>query len=251
MLLVLGGAHAAGAQVAPPAEPTAPAEPVAPGTDGTVTLEIPGAGEPSQGVLVIVLLTLLSVAPSLLILLTSFTRIAIVLTLTRNALGLQGVPPNQVLVGLALFLSFFVMAPTLQQMNDEALQPMLAGEIDQGEAYDRAVVPLRAFMLEQVGDHELELFVSQASDERPEGPDDVPMSALVPAFILSELKTAFLIGFIIFVPFLVIDLVVSSSLMSMGMMMLPPVLVSLPFKLLLFVLVDGWGLIIRSLLESF
>jgi len=189
--------------------------------------------------------------PALLVLLTSFTRIAIVLSLTRNALGLQGVPPNQVIVGLALFLSFFVMSPVLSQINQDALQPMLDGEIEQGEAYDRAVVPLRAFMLEQVGDDELELFVAQATDERPEGPDDVPMAALVPAFVLSELKTAFLIGFVVFIPFLVIDLIVSSSLMSMGMMMLPPVLVSLPFKILLFVLVDGWGLIVKSLLESF
>jgi flagellar biosynthetic protein FliP len=217
----------------------------------SITLDVPGADEPSDSVLIIILLTLLSVAPALLILLTSFTRIAIVLSLTRNALGLQGVPPNQVIVGLALFLSLFVMAPTLERMNEEALQPMLEGEIDQGEAYDRAVIPLRAFMLEQVGDEELELFASQASETRPETPDDVPLAALVPAFVLSEIKTAFLIGFVIFVPFLVIDLIISSSLMSMGMMMLPPVLVSLPFKLLLFVLVDGWGLVVKSLLESF
>lgn len=252
-------------------EPTIPAAPVAPapgvvanaGVGGpavettaapdnaTITLAIPGAGEPSQGVLIIVLLTLLSVAPALMVLLTSFTRIAIVLSLTRSALGLQGVPPNQVIVGLALFLSFFVMAPVLSQINEEALQPMLEGEIDQSEAYDRAVVPLRAFMLDQVGDDELELFVSQASEERPATPEDVPLSALVPAFVLSELKTAFLIGFVVFIPFLVLDLIVSSSLMSMGMMMLPPILVSLPFKILLFVLVDGWGLIVKSLLESF
>jgi flagellar biosynthetic protein FliP len=263
LTLVLGaGAAPAGAQVEEPPVTTPAASPgsatatpegatAAPETPGSITLAIPGAEEPSQSVLIIVLLTLLSVAPALLILLTSFTRIAIVLSLTRNALGLQGVPPNQVIVGLAMFLSFFVMAPVLSEMNEEALQPMLEGEIEQGEAYDRAVVPLRAFMLEQVGDEELELFVSQSSEERPEGPDDVPMAALVPAFVLSELKTAFLIGFIVFIPFLVIDLVVSSSLMSMGMMMLPPTLVSLPFKILLFVLVDGWGLIVKSLLESF
>jgi flagellar biosynthetic protein FliP len=272
-LLLVARPGAAAAQVAPvtPAAPTqtAPATPDLPtpaaepagagaptaapevNSANSVTLAIPGGDQPSQSVLIIVLLTLLSVAPALLILLTSFTRIAIVLSLTRNALGLQGVPPNQVIVGLAMFLSFFVMSPVLTQMNDEALQPMLKGEIDQGEAYDLAVVPLREFMLEQVGDDELELFVSQATDERPETPDDVPMAALVPAFVLSELKTAFLIGFVVFIPFLVIDLVVSSSLMSMGMMMLPPVLVSLPFKILLFVLVDGWGLIVKSLLESF
>jgi len=261
VVLALGiGSGVAAAQVESP-DPTVPSRPVpalgagaaAPEATDTasVTLALPGADSPSQSVVIIVLLTLLSVAPALLVLLTSFTRIAIVLSLTRNALGLQGVPPNQVIVGLALFLSFFVMSPVLSQINQDALQPMLDGEIEQGEAYDRAVVPLRAFMLEQVGDDELELFVAQATDERPEGPDDVPMAALVPAFVLSELKTAFLIGFVVFIPFLVIDLIVSSSLMSMGMMMLPPVLVSLPFKILLFVLVDGWGLIVKSLLESF
>jgi flagellar biosynthetic protein FliP len=250
---------------APAAAPVTPETPETPAVAGSaaatdaaassntpsISLSLPGAEEPSQSVLIIVLLTLLSVAPALLILLTSFTRIAIVLSLTRNALGLQGVPPNQVIVGLAMFLSFFVMSPVLSDMNQHALQPMLDGTINQSQAYDRAVVPLRAFMLKQVGDDELELFVSQATDVRPEGPEDVPMAALVPAFILSELKTAFLIGFVIFIPFLVIDLIVSSSLMSMGMMMLPPSLVSLPFKILLFVLVDGWGLVIKSLLESF
>ncbi len=270
VLLVLARPGAAGAQVdgTDPAVPAAAAPAAGPGVEGatpaptpgaapeatdtaTVTLAIPGAGEPSQSVLIIVLLTLLSLAPALMVLVTSFTRIAIVLSLTRSALGLQGVPPNQVIVGLALFLSFFVMSPVLTQMNEEALQPMLDGEIEQGEAYERAIVPLRSFMLEQVGDEELELFVSQSTDERPESPEDVSMTALVPAFVLSELKTAFLIGFVIFIPFLVIDLIVSSSLMSLGMMMLPPVLVSLPFKILLFVLVDGWGLIIKSLLESF
>jgi flagellar biosynthetic protein FliP len=256
--LVLGacllGAAPAAAQEPTTQAPTPPSPTVGEDDEeggASITLDVPGADEPSDSVLIIILLTLLSVAPALLILLTSFTRIAIVLSLTRNALGLQGVPPNQVIVGLALFLSLFVMAPTLERMNEEALQPMLEGEIDQGEAYDRAVIPLRAFMLEQVGDEELELFASQASDTRPETPEDVPLAALVPAFVLSEIKTAFLIGFVIFVPFLVIDLIISSSLMSMGMMMLPPVLVSLPFKLLLFVLVDGWGLVVKSLLESF
>lgn len=255
---VLRPSPAAAQAVETPETPEVPAvevpeTPEAPETEETpsLTVELPGADEPSQSVVIIVLLTLLSLAPALLVLLTSFTRIAIVLSLTRNALGLQGIPPNQVLIGMALFLSFFVMAPVLGQINEEALQPMLDGEIDQGEAYDRAVVPLRAFMLEHVGGDELELFMSQASDERPETPDDVELSALVPAFVLSELKTAFLIGFVVFVPFLVIDLIVSSSLMSLGMMMLPPTLVSLPFKILLFVLVDGWGLLVESLLESF
>jgi flagellar biosynthetic protein FliP len=242
----------ADAQPVPPSAPIPGADSEAATTDASVTLELPDVeGAPSQSVLIIIGLTLLSVAPALLIMVTSFTRIVIVLTLTRNALGLQGVPPNQVLAGLALFLSFFVMAPTLTKVNDDALQPLLDGKISQGEAWDEAVVPIRAFMLAQVRDDELELFVSATEEERPGSPEDVSLAALVPAFVLSELKTAFIIGFIVFIPFLVIDIVVSSSLMSMGMMMLPPTLVSLPFKLLLFVMVDGWGLVVRSLLTSF
>ncbi len=246
------GAEAQEAPTAPtpPTVPTpgAPSEP----NDASVTLELPDVqGAPSQSVLIIIGLTLLSVAPALLIMVTSFTRIVIVLTLTRNALGLQGVPPNQVLAGLALFLSLFVMGPTLTKVNENALQPLLDGQISQGEAWDEAVIPIRGFMLAQVRDDELELFVSASTDERPATKDDVSLTALVPAFVLSELKTAFIIGFIVFIPFLVIDIVVSSSLMSMGMMMLPPTLVSLPFKLLLFVMVDGWGLVVKALLTSF
>ncbi len=249
VLTILFTGQPADAQAAPPIPPTPGA---ATPTDASVTLELPDVeNAPSQSVLIIIGLTLLSVAPALLIMVTSFTRIVIVLTLTRNALGLQGVPPNQVLAGLALFLSLFVMAPTLSKVNEDALQPLLHGEISQGDAWDEAVVPMRAFMLEQVRDDELELFTSAAGDDRPESPEDVSLAALVPAFVLSELKTAFIIGFIVFIPFLVIDIVVSSSLMSMGMMMLPPTLVSLPFKLLLFVMVDGWGLVVRSLITSF
>ena len=221
--------------------------------DATISIDL-GGGEgdkPSQGVLVIVLLTLLSVAPAILVLATSFTRIVIVLSLTRNALGLQGIPPNQVLVGLALFLSLFVMAPTFKEVNETAVQPMLAGEMEQGEAWDAAVIPMRKFMLSQTREGELAMFSAAEKDEKPETADDVSLSSLLPAFLLSELKTAFIIGFVVFIPFLVIDIVVSSSLMSMGMMMLPPVVVSLPFKLLLFVLVDGWGLVVRSLVDSF
>ena len=155
------------------------------------------------------------------------------------------------LAGLALFLSLFVMGPTLTKINDEALQPLLDGTITQDVAFDRAAGPIREFMLGQVGDDELEMFTAATSDERPEGPDDVSLTAIIPAFVLSELKTAFIIGFIVFIPFLVIDIVVSSSLMSMGMMMLPPTLVSLPFKLLLFVMVDGWTLVVTSLITSF
>jgi flagellar biosynthetic protein FliP len=206
---------------------------------------------PSQSIVIILTLTLLSVAPALLLMMTSFTRIVIVLSLTRNALGLTAIPPNQVIVGLALFLSLFTMAPTLKELNEEALQPFLNGEITQAEAFDAAEEPIREYMLGQVNEDELELFVRASSDEKPATPDDVSLTALVPAYVLSELKTAFIIGFIVFVPFLVIDLVVSSSLMSMGMMMLPPVLISLPFKLLLFVMVDGWNLVVRALLTSF
>ena len=225
---------------------------VAPRNGASLSLDLgTEEGKPSQSLLIIILLTLLAVAPALLIMLTSFTRIVIVLSLTRNALGLQGVPPNQVLVGLALFLSLFVMGPTLSKVNEEALQPLLAGDMDQTEAYEVAMKPLRTFMMGQTRQDELAMFVSAGSNERPATPADVGLGALIPAFILSELKTAFIIGFIVFIPFLVIDMVVSSSLMSMGMMMLPPVLVSLPFKLLLFVMVDGWALVVRSLISSF
>jgi flagellar biosynthetic protein FliP len=261
---LVGFAGSAAAQAEPssdvsPVELIAPSNPTPDLADllptnspASVTVEIPDVTEtPSQSVMIILALTVISVAPSLLILMTSFTRIAIVLSLTRNALGLQGVPPNQVIVGLSLFLTLFVMGPTFSQINEEAVQPMLAGEIDQGEAYDLAIAPIRVFMLDQTREDEIEMFVSFQSDERPESPDDVSITALVPAFILSELRTAFIIGFVIFIPFLVIDIIVSSSLMSMGMMMLPPILVSLPFKLMLFVMIDGWDLIIRSLITSF
>lgn len=212
------------------------------GTDGK---------KPDQSIVIILLLTVLAVAPALLVMLTSFTRIVIVLSLTRNALGLPSIPPNQVVIGLALFLSLFVMAPTLTKINDEALQPMLAGTIDFSHAYDKAQGPLRDFMLNQTRRGELNLFINASGEKPPSSRDKVPLSTLIPAFILSELKTAFIIGFVIFIPFLIIDLVVSSTLMSMGMFMLPPVLVSLPFKLLLFVMVDGWALVVSSLITSF
>ena len=221
----------------------------------SVSLNVDGLAnpdKPSQSLMIIVLITLLSVAPALLIMLTGFTRIVIVLSLTRNALGLHTIPPNQVIVGLAMFLSFFVMSPTFSDINKNAVQPLLHGQKTQAQAYDAAVTPLRTFMLKQTRKGELAMFSAAANNgKRPDKPEDVGLAALIPAFILSELKTAFIIGFVIFIPFLVIDIVVSSSLMSMGMMMLPPVFVSLPFKLLLFVMVDGWGLIVRSLLKSF
>lgn len=201
-------------------------------------------------VTIILLLTIGAVAPSIVLLTTSFTRFVIVLGLTRNALGTQQVPPTQVLTGLALFLTFFVMAPILSEVNDVAIQPLLAGELDQGQAFDAGFAPLQEFMLAQTDDSDLRLFIDMRGGEEITAPEDVPPSILIPAFVLSELRTAFVIGFVIFIPFLVIDLVVSSVLMSMGMVMLPPVFISLPLKLLLFVLVDGWALIIQSLVTS-
>jgi flagellar biosynthetic protein FliP len=192
----------------------------------------------------------LSVSPSLLILMTSFTRIAVVLALARNAIGVPSVPPNQVLIGMALFLTFFVMAPTFKQMNDQGIQPMLAGQISQQEGIQRASGPLKSYMLAQTRKDELAMFVDVAG-ENPETKEDVSFTSLIPAYIISELKTAFIIGFAIYVPFLVIDIIIASSLMSMGMMMIPPQMISLPFKLMLFVLVDGWSLLTRSLLTSF
>jgi flagellar biosynthesis protein FliP len=210
-----------------------------------------GKNKPGQSVVIILLLTLLAVAPALLIMVTSFTRIVIVLSLTRNAIGLTSIPPNQVVVGLSLFLSLFVMMPTLQSVNDTALQPLLKGDKSYSEAFDAAQKPLRTFMLKQTRKGELDLFIKASRAKKPETRENVSMATLIPAFVLSELKTAFIIGFVIFVPFLIIDLVISSALMSMGMFMLPPVLVSLPFKLLLFVMVDGWALIVKSLITSF
>jgi flagellar biosynthetic protein FliP len=219
------------------------------GDGATISVDL--GAKPSQSILIIVLITVLSVAPALLVMTTGFTRIVIVLSLTRNALGLQTIPPNQVVIGLSLFLSFFVMSPTISDINEHAIQPLLKGEKTQEQAWDATVKPMRAFMLDHVREGELAMFTAAEGGKKPAKPEDVGLAALIPAFILSELKTAFIIGFIVFIPFLVIDLVVSSSLMSMGMMMLPPVFVSLPFKLLLFVMVDGWGLIVKSLLRSF
>ena len=205
----------------------------------------------ASGIQILVLLTILTLAPSLLIMMTSFTRTVIVLSLIRNAIGVPQLPPNQVLIGLSLFLTFFVMAPTWNQINAAAIQPYMAGQIRQSEAFDLAVDPVRQFMLKQTREKDLALFINLAKVERPRVAEDIPTYVIIPAFVISELKTAFQMGFLIFVPFLVIDIVVSSALMSMGMLMLPPVLISLPFKLLLFVMVDGWHLIARSLVQSF
>lgn len=197
------------------------------------------------------LLTVLTLAPAILMLMTSFTRIVIVLSFVRQAIGTQMMPPNQVVIGLALFLTFFVMAPVAGEINTQALQPYAQGQISQAVALERAQQPLRQFMFKQTRQKDLALFVSMAKMERPRRPDDIPTHVLIPAFIISELKTAFQIGFVIYLPFLVIDMVVASILMSMGMMMLPPIMISLPFKLILFVLVDGWHLLSRALITSF
>ncbi len=236
--------------------PSLPTTPTTAGNDASINVNLGGltgtdGKKPDQSIIIILLLTVLAVAPALLVMLTSFTRIVIVLSLTRNALGLPSIPPNQVVIGLAIFLSLFVMAPTLSKINDDALQPLLDGKLDFSHAYDKAQVPLRDFMLNQTRRGELNMFINASGEKAPSSREKVPLSTLIPAFILSELKTAFIIGFVIFIPFLIIDLVVSSTLMSMGMFMLPPVLVSLPFKLLLFVMVDGWALVVSSLITSF
>ena len=204
----------------------------------------------SQTVTIILLLTVAGVAPALLLLTTSFTRFAIVLGLTRNAIGVQTIPPAQVLVGLALLLTVFVMGPIFGAINDNALQPLLNGEIEQAEAIEEGFSPLREFMLRQTRPEDLQMFMGLSGLERPETPEEISATTLIPAFVISELRAAFIIGFIIFVPFLVIDLIVAAVLMSMGMVMLPPVFISLPLKLLLFVLVDGWALIIGSVVQS-
>ncbi|RIW36419.1 flagellar biosynthetic protein FliP [Bacillus salacetis] len=205
----------------------------------------------STSVKLLLLFTVLSIAPGILILMTCFTRIVIVLSFVRTSLATQQMPPNQVLVGLSLFLTFFIMAPTFQEVNENALQPLFNEEINLEQAYESAVVPFKDFMSKHTRQKDLELFLNYSGAERPESIEDIPLTSLVPAFALSEIKTAFQIGFMIFIPFLVIDMVVASVLMSMGMMMLPPVMISLPFKILLFVLVDGWYLVVKSLLQSF
>jgi flagellar biosynthetic protein FliP len=200
---------------------------------------------------IFLLMTVLSLAPAILIMLTSFTRVVIVLSLLRRALGTMQMPPNQVLIGLALFLTFFIMTPVWQQINQTALQPYLEDKIEQKQALQKAAEPLRGFMFRQTREKDLALFVNIAKIERPKDVDDIPISVLIPSFIISEVKTAFQIGLLLYVPFLIIDMVVASVLLSMGMMMLPPIMISLPFKLMLFVLADGWNLLIGSLVKSF
>ncbi len=215
-----------------------------------------GISVTSQLIQLIALVTILSLAPSIIVMVTSFTRIVVVLAFLRTALGLQQTPPNAVLISLALFATGFIMAPTLEQVYEEGLAPLLDESIDEMEALNRAAMPIRRFMLEHVRSKDLELFLelsTPGSEEPPvlENPDDTPLRALIPAFMISELRRAFEIGFLIFIPFLIIDMVVASVLMSMGMMMLPPVLISMPFKLVFFVLVDGWYLLMGSLVASY
>ncbi|MEE2831771.1 MAG: flagellar type III secretion system pore protein FliP [Candidatus Latescibacterota bacterium] len=200
----------------------------------------------------IFLLTILSLAPSILIMMTSFTRIVVVLSFLRTAIGTNGqMPPNQLIIGLALFLTFFIMGPVWERVNNDAIQPLIEDQIQYQEALEKGMEPMREFMLKQTRQKDMALFVKMARIAHPSTHHDIPNSVLIPSFIISELRTAFQIGFILFVPFLVIDLVISSILLSMGMMMLPPIMVSLPFKILLFVLVDGWNLVVQSLVKSF
>jgi flagellar biosynthetic protein FliP len=239
LLLILGWAAVAFAE--PTALPTV--------TVGVGKTTKPG--EISTTLQIVFLMTVLSMAPGLLVMTTSFTRIVVVLSFLRNALGTQQAPSNQIIVGLSLFLTFFIMSPVWQQINSQALKPYQEQTISQDEAIKRAVAPVRKFMLSQTREKDLALFVEISKLPRPKNADDVPTLTLIPAFMISELRTAFQIGFLVYIPFLVVDMVVASVLMSMGMMMLPPVMISLPFKILLFVLVDGWGLVIGSLVKSF
>lgn len=219
-----------------------------------VTVGLDQANSPqdvSSGLQILIILTILSIAPALLIMLTSFTRIVIVLSFTRSALGAPQVPPNSVLLGLALFLTFFTMAPTWTKINHDALQPYMSKSITFDQATQKAITPLRQFMLKQTRENDIALFVKLSKGPRPASSNDVATHVLVPAFLISELKTSFTIGFLIYIPFLIIDMVVAVTLMSMGMMMLPPMMISLPCKILLFVLVDGWHLIVRALALSF
>jgi len=210
-----------------------------------------GAGLTERVIQLVALLTVISLAPSILVMMTSFTRIVVVLSLLRTALGTATAPPNAVIVSLALFLTAFVMGPALQQAYDAGMRPLINNEITVEQAFERSSEPLRAFMLKNVREKDLQLFLNLSSDKRPEKVEDLPLRVLVPAFMISELRRAFEIGFLLFLPFLIIDLVIASVLMSMGMMMLPPVVVSLPFKLIFFVLVDGWSLVAGSLVQSY
>ena len=226
----------------------------APAVQSTVKVDMTSANgqvQMTMPVQIMILMTLQTFLPAIIISLSAFTRIIIVFHFLRQALGTQEAPSNQILIGLALFLSFFIMNPTLTAMYNNAYEPWSKGEIDQNQAIDRGAAPLKQFMLRSTREKDLQLFVELSGGPKPTGPDDLPMRAVMPAFMISEIKTAFQIGFVLFLPFLVIDMVVSSVLLSMGMMQLPPVMVSLPFKVLLFIMVDGWGLVVASLVKSY
>ncbi|MCU1691760.1 MAG: flagellar biosynthetic protein FliP [Frankiales bacterium] len=227
-----------------------PAPSLTPGPGGSLDVR-DGKGGLTQPVSLVLLLGGLSLVPGMLIMITAFTRIVIVMGLTRSAIGTQGTPPNQVLIGLSLFLTLFVMGPAISKANHDAVQPYLNNEISQSVAFEKGIAPFRDFMMNQVREQDLTLFVELSGKDAPKDESDIPLTTLIPAYVISELRAAFLIGFIIFIPFLVIDLVVSAALSAMGMAMLPPSLVSLPFKLLLFVAVDGWYLLVQSLVQSF
>ncbi len=231
------------------AAPVAYAQAVGDGV--SISIEGLSQGESSDILEILLTLTVIALLPSILIMTTCFTRIVIVLSCVRNAIGLQQTPPNQVLVGIALFLSLFIMSPVVGQINETAYQPYQSGEITQVEAAQKAIIPLREFMLKNTNSEDLNLFLDMGGYEKPETVDQIETTVIIPAFITSELKRAFTIGFMLYLPFLIIDMVVASTLMSMGMVMLPPVLISLPFKLMLFVLVDGWGMVVKSLVASF
>jgi flagellar biosynthetic protein FliP len=220
----------------------------------SVTIGVGQADKPQQvSVLlqILLLLTVLSLAPAIVIMMTSFTRLVVVFSLLRQALGTQQMPPSQILIGLALLLTFFLMSPVYQKINKDALEPYLAEEISQTQAIDRALVPIRQFMFKQTRKKDIALFLKVSKTEEPKDIDEIPTMVLIPSFVISELKTAFQIGFLIYIPFLIIDMVVASVLLSMGMMMLPPFMISMPFKLMLFVLVDGWNLLVGSMIRSF
>jgi len=250
LLVAVLGIGLAAVLLAPQSSAAAEPEAAAP----FITIGMDETKDPGKTAVVLqifLLMTILSLAPAILVMLTSFTRIVIVLSLLRRALGTMQAPPNQVLIGLALFLTFFIMTPVWQNINQNALQPYLDNKIGQQQAFQNAAEPLRKFMFKQTREKDLALFVDIAKVERPKDVDDIPISVLIPSFIISEVKTAFQIGLLLYVPFLIIDMVVASVLLSMGMMMLPPIMISLPFKLMLFVLADGWNLLVGSLVRSF
>ncbi len=225
---------------------------VQPAYGGVINMDI--NGDALETVEILVLLTVVSLLPSILIMMTAFTRIIIVLSFMKNALGLQQTPPNQVLIGIALFLTLFIMSPVINEINTEAYEPYKNEEITQKEFYDRALDPLKEWMLKQTGKNELKMFVDMSGDQEiqnSEGVENLPLTVVIPSFVTSELKRAFILGFLLYIPFLIIDMIVSSVLMSMGMMMLPPVMISMPFKILLFVVVDGWSLLFKTLVTTF